>query len=442
MDNNHIVKSVNKGSIADELGIKPGDEVLRIDDNPIEDIFDYQFFTLTDYLVLTVLRDGEEWEYEIEKGENEDLGLVFENGMMDSYRRCSNNCIFCFIDQMPKGMRDTLYFKDDDSRLSFLQGNYITLTNLSEKDLHRIIKYNLSPVNVSVHTMNPELRVKMLGNRFAGESLKKLDILAKAGIEMNGQVVLCKGINDGKELEYTIEKLLDYYPSFKSLSIVPVGLSKFREGLFHLEPIEEEDCRDVIRIVEGFQDKAYEKFGSHFVFASDEFYLKAGIPLPIADRYDGFPQLDNGVGMMRSFIDEFDEQLLKRESDGSFDKISGKRHISLVSGYLAYPVIKDFADRLMKKCDRLKIDVYAIKNDFFGENITVSGLLTGGDIINQLKGKELGDAVYLPENVLRAGSDYFLDDVTLSEMRDALQVRLLTIKSNGYSFVDSCLGID
>ena len=442
MNKTHVVKSVNKGSIADQLGILPGDEILRIDDNPIEDIFDYQFFTLSDYLVLTLLRDGEEWEYEIEKGENEDLGLVFENGMMDNYRRCSNNCIFCFIDQMPKGMRDTLYFKDDDSRLSFLQGNYITLTNLSEKDLDRIIRYNLSPVNVSVHTMNPELRCKMLGNRFAGKSLEKLDVLANAGIEMNGQIVLCKGINDGKELEFSIQKLLDYYPSFKSLSVVPVGLSKFRDGLFHLEPLSAEDCRDVVGIIERFQDEAYKKHGTHFVFASDEFYLNAGLPLPSADRYDGFPQLDNGVGMMRSFIDEFDEQLKKRKEDGSFDKIGQKRHITLVSGYLAYPVIKDFAKRLSDNCSNLEIDVFAIKNDFFGENITVSGLLTGRDIIAQLKDKKLGNEVYVPENVLRAGTEYFLDDITLSEMSDSLQVRVFTIKSNGYSFVDSCLGVD
>jgi len=244
----HRIKSVNKGSIADSLGILPGDIVIKIDDNEIEDIFDYQFMTLTDRLVLTILRGDEEWEYEIEKGENEDIGLVFENGLMDNYRRCSNNCIFCFIDQMPPGMRDTLYFKDDDSRLSFLQGNYITLTNLSEKDLGRIVRYNLSPVNVSIHTMNPELRCKMLGNRFAGSSLQKLNVLADAGIEMNGQVVLCKGINDGRELEVTISELMKYIPSFRSLSVVPVGLSKYRDGLFHLEPFEKDDCAEVIDI--------------------------------------------------------------------------------------------------------------------------------------------------------------------------------------------------
>ncbi len=441
MNKGHIVKSVNKGSIADSLGILPGDVVIKIDDNEIEDIFDYQFFTLTDYLVLTVLRGGEEWEYEIEKGDNEDLGLVFENGMMGDYRRCSNNCIFCFIDQMPPGMRDTLYFKDDDSRLSFLQGNYITLTNLSQKDLDRIIRYNLSPVNVSIHTMNPELRCKMLGNRFAGTSLKKLDILAEAGIEMNGQVVCCKGINDGKELEFTISELMKYIPAFKSLSVVPVGLSKYRDGLYPLEPFEKEDSAEVIDIIEKYQKICMEKFGIHFVHASDEWYLVAERELPEAERYDGYLQLDNGVGMMRSFMDEIDEQIEKRRKDGSFVKYAKERHFSMVTGKLAYPVIKSSAERVMAEMPGLQIDVICIRNDFFGERITVSGLITGQDIIAQLKGKDLGSELKLPESVVRAGTDVFLDDYTVSQVSDALQVRVVTIKSNGYDYVDSLIGM-
>ncbi len=441
MNKGHIVKSVNKGSIADSLGIMPGDVVIKIDDNEIEDIFDYQFFTLTDYLVLTVLRDGEEWEYEIEKGDNEDLGLVFENGMMGDYRRCSNNCIFCFIDQMPPGMRDTLYFKDDDSRLSFLQGNYITLTNLSQKDLDRIIRYNLSPVNISVHTMNPELRCKMLGNRFAGKSLEKLKILAEAGIEMNGQVVCCKGINDGKELEFTISELMKYIPSFKSLSVVPVGLSKFREGLYPLEPFGPEDSAEVIDIIEKYQKICYDKYGIHFVHASDEWYLVAGRDMPEAERYDGYLQLDNGVGMMRSFMDEIDEQIAKRKADGSFEKYSKDRHFTLVTGKLAYPVIKATADRVMAEMTGVRIDVAEIRNDFFGERITVSGLLTGQDIVAQLKGRDLGSEVKLPESVVRAGTDVFLDDYTVPQVSETLQVRVVTIKSNGYDFVDSLIGM-
>lgn len=442
MNKGHIVKSVNKGSIADSLGILPGDVVIKIDDNEIEDIFDYQFFTLTDYLVLTVLRDGEEWEYEIEKGDNEDLGLVFENGMMGDYRRCSNNCIFCFIDQMPPGMRDTLYFKDDDSRLSFLQGNYITLTNLSQKDLDRIIRYNLSPVNVSIHTMNPELRCKMLGNRFAGKSLEKLKVLADAGIEMNGQVVSCKGINDGKELEYTITELMKYIPSFKSLSVVPVGLSKYRDGLYPLEPYDAESSAEVIDIIEKYQKICYENYGIHFVHASDEWYLVAGRDMPEAERYDGYLQLDNGVGMMRSFMDEIDEQISKRKSDGSFAKFDYDRHFTLVTGKLAYPVIKSTADRIMSEMPHVRIDVIEIRNDFFGERITVSGLLTGQDIVAQLKGKDLGSEVKLPESVVRAGTDVFLDDYTIPQVSETLQVRVVTIKSNGYDFVDSLIGME
>ena len=441
MSKSHIIKSVNKGSIADSLGILPGDIVIRIDDQEIEDIFDYQFFTMSDNLILTVLRDGEEWEYDIEKGENEDLGIVFENGLMDTYRRCSNNCIFCFIDQMPPGMRDTLYFKDDDSRLSFLQGNYITLTNLSEKDLNRIVRYNLSPVNVSVHTMNPELRCKMLGNRFAGSSLSKLGVLAEAGIEMNGQIVLCKGINDGKELEYSISELMKFVPAFRSLSVVPVGLSKYRDGLFHLEPFEKEDSIEVIGIIEKYQKIAMKNYGIHFVHASDEWYLTAGMDMPEAERYDGYLQIENGVGMMRSFMDETDEQIAKREKDGSFESVDASRHITLVTGMLAYPIIKATAEKLESKAPGLKLNVFPVRNDFFGERITVSGLLTGQDIIAQLKGKDLGTEVRLPESVVRAGTDVFLDDYTVSQVSDALQVRVYTIKSNGYDFVDSCLGI-
>ena len=441
MSKSHVIKSINKGSIADSLGILPGDIVIRIDDQEIEDIFDYQFFTMSDNLILTVLRDGEEWEYDIEKGENEDLGIVFENGLMDTYRRCSNNCIFCFIDQMPPGMRDTLYFKDDDSRLSFLQGNYITLTNLSVKDLSRIVRYNLSPVNVSIHTMNPELRCKMLGNRFAGSSLSKLNVLAEAGIEMNGQIVLCKGINDGKELEYSISELMKFIPSFRSLSVVPVGLSKYRDGLFHLEPFEKEDSIEVIGIIEKYQKLAFEKHGIHFVHASDEWYLTAEMELPEAERYDGYLQIENGVGMMRSFIDETDEQIEKRTRDGSFASCDPNRHITLVTGMLAYPIIKATAEKLEAKVPGMRLDVFPVRNDFFGERITVSGLLTGQDIIAQLKGKELGTEVRLPESVVRAGTDVFLDDYTVSQVSDALQVRVYTIKSNGYDFVDSCVGI-
>jgi putative radical SAM enzyme (TIGR03279 family) len=289
--------------------------------------------------------------------------------------------------------------------------------------------------------MNPELRCKMLGNRFAGTSLKKLDILAEAGIEMNGQVVCCKGINDGKELEFTISELMKYIPAFKSLSVVPVGLSKYRDGLYPLEPFEKEDSAEVIDIIEKYQKICMEKFGIHFVHASDEWYLVAERELPEAERYDGYLQLDNGVGMMRSFMDEIDEQIEKRRKDGSFVKYAKERHFSMVTGKLAYPVIKSSAERVMAEMPGLQIDVICIRNDFFGERITVSGLITGQDVIAQLKGKDLGSELKLPESVVRAGTDVFLDDYTVSQVSDALQVRVVTIKSNGYDYVDSLIGM-
>ncbi len=287
----HLIKEVLPGSIAEELEIEAGDVLLSVNKEEIEDVFDYQYYVEDEYLeVLIEKPDGEQWLLEVDKEEDEDLGIVFENGLLDDYRSCHNKCIFCFIDQMPPGMRDTLYFKDDDSRLSFLQGNYVTLTNMSEHDVERIIKYRLSPINISFQTMNPLLRCKMLNNRFAGESLKKVDRLFEAGISMNGQIVLCKGVNDGKELEYSIRKLIEYAPLLKSVSVVPVGLSKFREGLYPLEPFDRADAKAVLEMIHGFQKECMEKFGLHFVHASDEWYILAGEDLPEEESYDGYLQ--------------------------------------------------------------------------------------------------------------------------------------------------------
>ncbi|MCM1189330.1 MAG: DUF512 domain-containing protein, partial [bacterium] len=295
----HRIKRVLPGSIAEELEIEPGDSILAIDDTEIEDIFDYQFLIQDTYVeVLLEKKDGEQWLLEVDKEFDEDLGIEFENGLMDEYRNCRNKCVFCFIDQMPPGMRKTLYFKDDDSRLSFLQGNYVTLTNMSDHDIDRICRYRLSPINISFHTMNPELRCRMLNNRFAGEALKKVDVLAQADIRMNGQIVLCKGLNDGKELEYSIERLTEYIPQLESLSVVPVGLTRYREGLFPLEPFDGEDAAAVIDLIERYQRQCFEKFGTHFVHASDEWYILAGRELPEEERYDGYLQLENGVGMV------------------------------------------------------------------------------------------------------------------------------------------------
>lgn len=439
----HVIKKVDEGSIAWEMEIKPGDILLKINDEEIEDIFDYQFMIQEEYIEVLVQKpNGEEWLLEIDKDEQEDLGIEFENGLMDDYRSCHNKCIFCFIDQMPKGMRETLYFKDDDSRLSFLQGNYVTLTNMSEHDVNRIIKYHLGPINISFQTMNPELRCMMLHNRFAGDALKKVDLFYEAGIEMNGQIVLCKGINDGRELDFSIRELTKYYPCLQSVSVVPVGLSKYREGLYPLEPFTKEDAKEVIGLIKKWQDYMYEKYGMHFIHASDEWYLLAEEELPTEDRYDGYLQLENGVGMLTLLKDEFKEamQTAVHQKKLYRDLSDGKtRRLTLATGKLAYRTICDLSAQMMKAFEWLDLNVVAIRNDFFGERITVSGLLTGQDLIAQLKDLPLGDKLLLPQNVLRSGENYFLDDITVPQLEEALQVRVDIVKSSGQDFVETVL---
>lgn len=433
----HIVKEILDGSIAQEMEIEPGDNILAVNDHPIEDIFDYQYLINDEYIELLVRKpDGEEWLLEIDKDYDEDLGIVFENSLMDNYKSCYNKCIFCFIDQNPKGMRDTIYFKDDDSRLSFLQGNYITLTNMKEKDIDRIINYHLAPINISVHTTNPKLRCSMLNNRFAGAILEYIRKFYEAGIPMNGQIVLCKGINDGEELWRTISDLMEFVPVMESLSVVPVGLSDYRDGLFHLEPFTKEDAEDVIDIIEHFQKKAYEKHGIHFVQASDEWYINAGREFPEAERYDGFIQLENGVGMVRLLVDEFESEWDSIEGDDR------EYEVSMVTGVLVYDSIKMLADRIPEKFPNVKIHLYKIINDFFGHRITVTGLLTGGDIRKQLTGKPLGQRLILPSNTLMADEPKFLDDVTLAELTDALQVDVCIVESSGADFIHAVIGDD
>lgn len=437
----HIINSVAPGSIAEEMGISPGDKIIAIDNTQIEDIFDYQFLIQDTYIeVLVEKPDGEQWLLEIDKEFDEDLGITFENGLMDEYRHCHNKCIFCFIDQMPKGMRETLYFKDDDSRLSFLQGNYVTLTNMSEHDIDRICKYHLSPINISFQTMNPELRCKMLNNRFAGEALKKVDILNKADIRMNGQIVLCKGINDGKELEFSIQELMKYIPNLESVSVVPVGLSKYREGLFPLEPFQKEDARQVLELIHRYQKECFEKYGIHFIHASDEWYILAEEELPKEERYDGYLQLENGVGMLRLLLEEFHDGLKKRREEEGFPNEKIVQELSMATGLLAYPYIKRMVEELTQAYPKIKIHLYPVTNEFFGEKITVSGLLTGQDIRAQLMGKELGERLLLPQNVLRSGESVFLDDLTVADLEKALQVPINIVKSSGYDFISGIVG--
>lgn len=437
----HLIRTIHPGSIAEEMEIEPGDALLAINGQEITDIFDYQYYVQDEYIEVLVRKpSGEEWLLEIDKDYEEDLGVEFENGLMDDYRSCHNKCIFCFIDQMPKGMRDTLYFKDDDSRLSFLQGNYVTLTNMSEYDIERIIKYHLSPINVSFQTTNPELRCKMLNNRFAGEALKKVDRLYEGGIVMNGQIVLCKGVNDGAELDRSIRDLTKYIPQLESVSVVPVGLSRYREGLYPLEPFTKEDADSVLALIHSWQKRLYAETGSHFIHASDEWYALAGQEMPEEERYDGYLQLENGVGMLRLQEEEFKEALEALKESGF--QLAKERKVSVATGLLAYPYIQNMAERLMAVQPKLAIRVYAVRNDFFGEMITVSGLLTGGDIIAQLTGKELGRELFLPQNVLRSGEDVFLDDVTVAELGNALQAKINIVKSSGHDFVKKMLGTE
>ena len=429
--NMHVISRVLPGSIGEELELEPGDVLVSINGQPVEDVFDYRYL-MNDEVVELLIRkkNGEEWELEVEKDYEDDLGVEFENSLMDDYRSCSNHCIFCFIDQMPPNMRETLYFKDDDSRLSFLQGNYVTLTNMSEYDLDRIIKFHLSPINVSFQTMNPELRCKMLHNRFAGDALKKVDKLYQGGVIMNGQIVLCKGVNDRDELEYSLEKLSEYAPVLQSVSVVPVGLSKYRDGLYPLEPFDREDAEYLIEQVERWQKIMMERHGIHFIHASDEWYILAGKKLPEESRYDGYLQLENGVGMMRLLETEVKERLAGLEGDNR------EFTASVATGKLAAPFIQQYMKLIQEKFPNIKVNVYTIRNDFFGERITVSGLITGADLREQLKDRELGEKILIPCNMLRSGEDVFLDDLTVDDIREALGTELVVVDEPGADLVD------
>lgn len=436
MLNGHKIIEVAKNSIAEEVGIESGDVLISINNEIITDALDYHFLVEDEELSLLVYKTqlNEEWTIDIEKEAFEELGIIFESNLMDEYKSCCNKCIFCFIDQLPPGMRETLYFKDDDARLSFLQGNYVTLTNMKDHDIDRIIKYHLSPINISVHTMNLELRKKMLNNRFAERIKGYMDRLYNAGIIMNGQIVLCKGINDGKELDSTIEALSQYLPFLQSVSVVPVGLSKYRNGLANLEPFNKEDALEVVKTITKWQDKLYQSHNTHFIHAGDEFYFLAGMDCPMENTYDGYLQLENGVGMTRLLIDEF-----KQCYNGLKTTQKGKT-ISIATGQLIAPVIIDLVKKLNEKCPNIIVHVYPIINHFFGERITVSGLLTGTDIIEQLKYKELGETLLLPSNLLRDGEHVLLDDLTILDIEKGLNIKVVTVNPDGEALIKGILG--
>ncbi|MBR3593949.1 MAG: DUF512 domain-containing protein [Clostridia bacterium] len=419
-----IIKSVEKHSPAQKAGLKSGDTLISLNGNEILDVLDYRFYQSDEKITIKFINSkGKEKEKTVKKREGDEIGLLFDTYLMDKQRSCKNKCIFCFIDQLPGGMRDTLYFKDDDSRLSFLFGNYITLTNISEHEVDRIIKMHISPVNVSVHTTNPELRVKMMKNPHAGEVLSIMKRFDEAGIAMNCQLVLCPGYNDGEELIRSIDDLIAM-PSVQSIAAVPVGLSKHRDGLPKLEKFEKETAAAVLDIMDKYRDTGR-------VFAADEFFLLADRPIPECDYYGDFLQLENGVGMWALMLAD------SRDAIDTCAPPASPRNISTVTGVSAYPLIRNIVDTAEQKWHNLKCKVFCVENDFFGHNITVAGLITGGDIIGQLSGKDLGDELLIPDVMLRHENDKFLDDVTVEELEKALGVKVRVVSSDGYGLIDA-----
>lgn len=429
------ISQVIEGSIADEAGIKPGDILLSINGHEIADIFDYRFHTANEEILLGVEKpDGEILRVEIEKDEWEDVGLAFEKPLLDEEKSCRNKCIFCFIDQLPKGMRESLYYKDDDARLSFLFGNYITMTNMSYKDLERIVKYRMSPVNISVHTTNPRLRIQMLNNKYAGDILGKMKYLADNGITLNAQIVLCRGINDGLELDRTLRDLSELTYGHHSVSVVPVGLTRFREGLSELKPYDGKSAKEVISQVEKWQRFFVEKDGGRIVYLSDEWYLMSGGNVPCYEHYEDFPQIENGVGMVASLIREFSESIAGEK------KRTINKTVSIACGTLIHNVIENLAKKAEEYFPGLKVFVHPVRNNFFGETVTVTGLLTGKDIMEQLKGKNLGEKLLLSETLFRAGTEIFLDDVELRELSMELSVKAVKVKCKGDEFLRALTG--
>lgn len=428
------IASVEHGSVADKRGIKADDLLVSINGNEIMDVLDYQFYAMDGKLKLEIERDGKTTTVKVKLHADENLGLNFCTYLMDEQKPCRNRCVFCFIDQLPKGMRDTLYFKDDDSRLSFLFGNYITLTNISEHEVDRIIKMHISPINISVHTTNPELRVKMMRNRFAGESLSVLYRLAEAGTKINCQLVLCPGWNDGDELRRSLDDLTALYPSVQSIAAVPLGMTKYREGLEKLTPFDRESARRSVEIIEEYGEMCLNKYGTRLVYAADEFYLKAQLPLPDNDYYEEYAQLDNGVGMCTLLHKEFSEAV--ETEDGN--RIQNKP-VSIATGVAAYPLLCELVDIAKKKWHNLNCNVYEIKNDFFGEMITVAGLITGKDLIAQLSGKPLGEVLLLPSCMFRSQGDVMLDDVSVADIEAALNVKVRITENDGYDLLSAIL---
>ena len=431
------ITGVEPGSRAQRLGIQPGDELVAINGHEIGDVLDYRFFETEKELRVELTREGEPLQVELMKPQYASLGLEFDSYLMDKQRSCRNKCVFCFIDQLPRGMRETLYFKDDDDRLSFLFGNYITLTNIDDREIDRILQMRISPINVSVHTMDPQLRCKMMGNRFAGDSLRHLYRLAQGGIRLNCQIVLCPGLNDGVALEYTLQKFWELGEGLLSVACVPVGLTRYREGLYPLVPFTRETAGEALELLERWGDRWKRERGARTVYPSDEFYLLAGREIPPLEFYEDFPQIENGVGMLRNLQDEVDWAL----EDLDLPELQGERKVTIPTGEGAYPFLDALLDGCRRKCHNSTIEVVPVKNDFFGGTVNVTGLLTGRDLLRQLKGRDLGDQVLLATNMMRAGEDVFLDDMTLEELSSRLGVPCRRVGNTGEALVRAIWGL-
>ncbi|MBQ7119724.1 MAG: DUF512 domain-containing protein [Oscillospiraceae bacterium] len=426
-----LICEVEKGSPAYRAGIVPGDELISINGSAIRDVLDYKFYSYDKKLKVELKRKT----VKIKKEEGEDLGLVFETYLMDKAKRCANNCIFCFVDQMPEGMRETLYFKDDDARMSFLLGNYISLTNLSEEDIDRMIRMHISPINVSVHATDPEVRRKMVRNKNAGECFDILKRFSEAGIKLNCQIVVCPGINDGEVLKNSISDLLSLGEEVESIAIVPVGITKYREKLYPLDPMTKENAKETLRIVDAFGEDCIEQRGERVVYAADEIYIKAELPLPEDEYYDSYPQLDNGVGLMTLMHEEFSAALKYTDIP---EKIEG---FTIATGVSVAPFIRKLIDELKEKCDNIEsAEVYAIKNEFFGETIDVAGLVTGKDMINQLRDKKLSKRLLIPAVMLRQGETVFLDDISVADIERELGITVIPVENDGDALLTAILG--
>ncbi len=438
------ITGIENGSLADKLGISEGERLIAINENEVNDILDYRFFETDSILTLKLENNYKKvYEVKVRKPRYSSLGLEFETYLMDEKRSCKNKCVFCFIDQLPNGMRESLYFKDDDDRLSFLFGNYITLTNIGQKEIDRIIKMRISPINISVHTMNPELRCEMMKNKFAGDSIKYIKMLSDSGIKLNCQLVLCPTLNNGKELEFTLNELYKLGENLQSLALVPVGLTKFRDNLYPLRAFTKEEAGAVIDMVEKFGDRLYKERGSRTVYPSDEFYLIAKRELPNCDFYEDFAQIENGVGMMRNLEEEFMYAIEDASENGVLDEFKNgkKRKISSVTGTAVYTFLETVIDKLREKCDNLSINVHSIENKFFGGCVDVTGLLTGIDIYNALKDEELYDELLIPDVMLKADEDVFLDDMTLEELSKKLKINIRKVGPQGEDLLNALLGI-